>query len=670
MSKLTGKNKKWLFVTVAALSLGVGVNTYSTNVQASVNNERVISSKNIQTVNKASSDDDMSVGEHNVDGLKYKFSADGTLTFESGTLPETNRVYGGYPWANGNAVKKVIVGTPNSKVIANKDSNGLFSNLNNLTSVSFVNVDSSKTTDMGWMFTGDSSLQSINFGDLDTSNVANMEEMFSDDEALSTVDLSSFDTNNVTNMDDMFSSTGLKTINFGSKFSTRHVTDMGFMFAWSDKLVNLDLSGFNTSSVTSMTSMFRNDTNLANVKLTKFHTPNVTNMVNMFLGNSNLKSLDLSSFDTSKVTDMGSMFLGDTNLEKLNLSSFDTKLAAREYTLSLDGKAFTYHGLDDMFGAASLGFPDDKKLSQLTLGPNTILINSVELSDPSGTAKHPVAFSDPDNPNVVYQNNQNKWQAVGDGSIDDPKGKLYSVKDLISLYSKPQPKVETYIWAHTETGSGSTTTPSAGTTTITPSATTTPETSVSPSSSSSSATTTSSSSTPTVTPTTKPSTSTQPNVAVKGEAVYATKKIGLYKSTNFTKTNRIAWYSKQKRTNRPMFVVTGYKRTSNGTLRYKVRDVNHGRKTAGKTGYITASQKYVVPVYYASVPKSKKITVVAKKGANAYKSANLTGKAKHYKKGVRLTVKKLVKHNLTTRYQLKNGKYITANKKLIIAGSY
>ncbi|WP_233419310.1 DUF5776 domain-containing protein, partial [Lentilactobacillus hilgardii] len=132
----------------------------------------------------------------------------------------------------------------------------------------------------------------------------------------------------------------------------------------------------------------------------------------------------------------------------------------------------------------------------------------------------------------------------------------------------------------------------------------------------------------------------------------------------------IAWYPKQKRINRPMFVVTGYKRTSNGTLRYKVRDVNHGRKTAGKTGYITASRKYVVPVYYASVPKSKKITVIAKKGINTYKSANLTGKAKHYKKGVRLTVKKLVKHNLTTRYQLSNGHYVTANKKLIIAGKY
>ncbi|WP_223800469.1 DUF5776 domain-containing protein [Lentilactobacillus hilgardii] len=216
------------------------------------------------------------------------------------------------------------------------------------------------------------------------------------------------------------------------------------------------------------------------------------------------------------------------------------------------------------------------------------------------------------------------------------------------------------------TGGGSTG-GNTGTTTV-PATPLTPATNVPTNSSSSSSTTSSSSSTPTTT--TKPSTSVGPNIAVKGEAVYATKKIALYKNTKFTKANRTAWYPKQKRINRPMFVVTGYKRTSNGTLRYKVRDVNHGRKTAGKTGYITASRKYVVPVYYASVPKSKKITVIAKKGINTYKSANLTGKAKHYKKGVRLTVKKLVKHNLTTRYQLSNGHYVTANKKLIIAGNY
>lgn len=165
-------------------------------------------------------------------------------------------------------------------------------------------------------------------------------------------------------------------------------------------------------------------------------------------------------------------------------------------------------------------------------------------------------------------------------------------------------------------------------------------------------------------------TSNNSKVAVKGESVYAVKKIGLYKSTRFTKANRLTWYTKQKRTKRPMFVVTGYKRTANGTLRYKVRDVNHGKKTAGKTGYITASRKYVVPVYYASLPKSKKITVIASKGVNSYKSVKLTGKVKHYKKGTHLTIKKLVKHNLTTRYQLSNGHYITANKKLVIAGRY
>ncbi|WP_439646222.1 DUF5776 domain-containing protein [Lentilactobacillus kisonensis] len=33
-------------------------------------------------------------------------------------------------------------------------------------------------------------------------------------------------------------------------------------------------------------------------------------------------------------------------------------------------------------------------------------------------------------------------------------------------------------------------------------------------------------------------------------------------------------------------------------------------------------------------------------------------------------VKKLDKHNLTTRYQLSNGSYVTANKKLVIEGNH
>ena len=61
--------------------------------------------------------------------------------------------------------------------------------------------------------------------------------------------------------------------------------------------------------------------------------------------------------------------------------------------------------------------------------------------------------------------------------------------------------------------------------------------------------------------------------------------------------------------------------------------------------------------------------MIAKKGGNAYRTASLTGKSNHYKKGARLHVKRLVKHNLTTRYQLTNGHYVTANKKFVIQGN-
>ncbi len=187
------------------------------------------------------------------------------------------------------------------------------------------------------------------------------------------------------------------------------------------------------------------------------------------------------------------------------------------------------------------------------------------------------------------------------------------------------------------------------------------------SSSSSSAIASSSSST---TAPSSPLVSVPKSAAKKGSVVYALKKLNLYKNVNFKMDNKLVTYAQQTRISRPMFVVTGYARSSSGALRYQVRDANPGSKTFGKKGYITAKTNYVQSIYYGSMPKSKTITVIAKKGINAYESANLTGKVKHYKKGVRLTVKKLVKRNLTTRYELSNGKYITANKTLIIAGNY
>lgn len=159
-----------------------------------------------------------------------------------------------------------------------------------------------------------------------------------------------------------------------------------------------------------------------------------------------------------------------------------------------------------------------------------------------------------------------------------------------------------------------------------------------------------------------PSTPSNPNgtglpnyAAVKGSAVFANKRVYMYRHADFKKSERIATYPKSKRANNAMFVVLDYARSANGALRYKVRDVNHHSKTDGKIGYITANPKYVVNVYYKTMPKNGKITVINKKGIHAYKHANLTGRVKTFKKGTHITVKSFVKHNLTTRYKLSNG---------------
>ncbi|WP_203630749.1 DUF5776 domain-containing protein [Lentilactobacillus fungorum] len=152
----------------------------------------------------------------------------------------------------------------------------------------------------------------------------------------------------------------------------------------------------------------------------------------------------------------------------------------------------------------------------------------------------------------------------------------------------------------------------------------------------------------------------------KGEAVYALKKVYLYKNQDFKKSERLASYAKKPRINRPMFVVIGYGQSKAGNNRYKVRDVNHHSKTAGKVGYLTTKWDYVRPVYYHSSHQT--LTVINPKGVNEYRNKNLTGKVRNFKQGIQLKVKGFVKHRLTTRYLLTNGNYVTGNRKLVMAG--
>ncbi|WP_367376148.1 DUF5776 domain-containing protein [Lentilactobacillus kefiri] len=184
-----------------------------------------------------------------------------------------------------------------------------------------------------------------------------------------------------------------------------------------------------------------------------------------------------------------------------------------------------------------------------------------------------------------------------------------------------------------------------------------PASSSSASSSSAATSTSSSSSVPISTPTV----SGKPvKKASHRSIVYALTTVKLYRSSNFTKSNLTKTYKKRARINRPMFLVISQQTNKQGHAIYRVKDMN-----SGKTGYTLSGSKYFAHAYYSA--KVTRIKVIYPKGINEYGKVNLTSKKRHVKKNASLSVRKVVNYGLSNRMQLTNGRYITANKKLILA---
>ncbi|MPW15207.1 DUF5776 domain-containing protein [Lactobacillus helveticus] len=184
-----------------------------------------------------------------------------------------------------------------------------------------------------------------------------------------------------------------------------------------------------------------------------------------------------------------------------------------------------------------------------------------------------------------------------------------------------------------------------------------PASSSSASSSSSATSTSSSSSVPISTPTV----SGKPvKKASHRSIVYALTTVKLYRSSNFTKSNLTKTYKKRARINRPMFLVISQQTNKQGHAIYRVKDIN-----SGKTGYTLSGSKYFAHAYYSA--KVTRIKVINPKGINEYGKVNLTSKKRHVKKNASLNVRKVVNYGRSNRMQLTNGRYITANKKFILA---
>ena len=205
-------------------------------------------------------------------------------------------------------------------VTFNKNSSKMFNGNNDLTTISFDNIDTSNVTNMICMFGHCSSLTSLNLSNFDTSKVTDMSEMLLSCYDLTSLDVTNFDTSNVVNMSKMFFRCyDLTSLNL-SNFNTSNVTNMSKMFYGCHTLTSLDVTKFNTFNVTDMSGMFNNCFALTSLDITKLNTTNVTNMGNMFYGCRNLQEVDLSDLDTSNVTDMSSMFYHCYKLTKVKAS--------------------------------------------------------------------------------------------------------------------------------------------------------------------------------------------------------------------------------------------------------------------------------------------------------------------------------------------------------------
>ncbi|MFD1125855.1 DUF5776 domain-containing protein [Lentilactobacillus raoultii] len=134
--------------------------------------------------------------------------------------------------------------------------------------------------------------------------------------------------------------------------------------------------------------------------------------------------------------------------------------------------------------------------------------------------------------------------------------------------------------------------------------------------------------------------------------VTAKKGVYTHSSPRFTRDNQV-------------------KRLKKGTVLKVRRIVRQGKTTRFELTngqYVTARKSAVQLIQRYYTKPVKTIKVINQKGINSYSKKTFT-KAKrvsHYSKGRVLKVTQLVKSGLTTRFQLEDGSFITANKKLVV----
>ena len=206
-----------------------------------------------------------------------------------------------------------------SRIYANSDCSGLFSDYTEVKAIEFNDMfDTARVTNMSHMFSTCKNLVRLDVAKFNTVLVTDMSSMFCECKNLTELDVTRFDTSHVMDMAGMFCDCENFTELDVTGFDTGCVEDMSYMFYGCENLMNLDVTGFNTGCVTDMSSMFQRCENLMELNVTGFDTGCVTNMSWMFGECKNLMKVDVTGFNTGCVTDMSRMFYGCKNLIELD----------------------------------------------------------------------------------------------------------------------------------------------------------------------------------------------------------------------------------------------------------------------------------------------------------------------------------------------------------------
>lgn len=221
---------------------------------------------------------------------------------------------------------QIYIGGSNGGVLSNPDSSNLFSYLDNLTTIDFINFRVTEaTTNMYGMFQGATKITNMDLSEWNTSGLTDLRNTFRTMTSLESLNLANWDVSNVENMYGLFhSAINLTNLDLTGWVSSSKLINTANMFAVNAKITTLNLAGWDISSVTSMSYMFHGMNSLKNLDLTGWEpSSELTNISYMFYRVSSIENLDLSGWNTSGITNLSSAFRGMTALKTLNLADWN-----------------------------------------------------------------------------------------------------------------------------------------------------------------------------------------------------------------------------------------------------------------------------------------------------------------------------------------------------------